>query len=111
MNVFPCIGSRYSDTWSKSHPQQSFLIERGGKWRLPNIWNAAYGDFLYVDWDPNNVPDGKIDHVMIVTGRTTNNEPRISQKSNNRHNIPLRESIAIAQSQGKTTIHWYGLIT
>ncbi|WP_385900383.1 amidase domain-containing protein [Tessaracoccus sp. O5.2] len=111
-NASPCLFlSRYSDTWSRSHTQQSWMIQRGGKWRLPNIWEARLADYLYVDWDPNNVPDGKIDHVMIVTGHSSTNEPRISQKSSNRHNILLSESIRIAQSQGKSTIHWYGLIT
>ena len=111
-NASPCLFlSRYSDTWSRSHTQQSWMIQRGGKWRLQNIWEARLADYLYVDWDPNNVPDGKIDHVMIVTGHSSTNEPRISQKSSNRHNILLSESIRIAQSQGKSTIHWYGLIT
>lgn len=112
-NALPCVFlSRYSYTWSKAHNQQSWMIERGHKWRLPNIWEARLSDYLYVDWDPNNVPDGKIDHVMVVTGHaTTTGEPRISQQSSPRNNILLSESIRIAKSQGKNTIHWFGLIT
>lgn len=112
-NALPCVFlSRYSYTWSKAHNQQTWMIERGHKWRLPNIWEARLSDYLYVDWDPNNVPDGKIDHVMVVTGHaTTTGEPRISQQSSPRNNILLSESIRIAKSQGKNIIHWFGLIT
>jgi hypothetical protein len=44
------------------------------------------------------------------TGRDANG-PLVTQKSNNRHNVPMATYIAIAQSQGKTRIIWYGLVT
>jgi len=46
---------------------------------------------------------------MVVSGYTSTGDPRISQKSNNRSNINLHTSIALAADQGKTSIVWYGL--
>ena len=86
---------------------------------LDNIGNARPGDLLYIDWDPNGRADGTIDHTMVVTGMMTVtgansptggsfNSPLISQKTNNRSNIPLRQSIDIAKQAGHTSMVWYG---
>lgn len=76
---------------------------------------ARPGDLIFVDWDPDGKADGELDHTMIVTGialteigagRAPINGaarvPTISQKTKNRHNIPLFESVEIARTQGKS---------
>ncbi|WP_164860119.1 amidase domain-containing protein [Actinomyces wuliandei] len=98
-----------SRTWINSAYQYTYVRNGSYGW-LDNIWNAVPGDLLYVDWDPDGRADGTIDHVMVVTGRSlVSGSPRISQKTLNRSNIPLTQSIAIAEEQGKEDIVWYGL--
>ncbi|MBT0770154.1 amidase domain-containing protein [Kineosporia sp. J2-2] len=96
-------------TWSRARDLYTFANNTGTYGYLSNIWNATTGDLLFADWDPGNKADGAIDHVMVVSGRTTTGVPRISQKSSNRNNVTLTTSIRLAQQQGKTKIVWYGL--
>lgn len=97
-----------SRTWSSAKYLKGFVDRNTGAYGyLSNIWNARTGDLLFTDWDPNNTPDGQIDHVMVVSGNTGSGEPMISQKSPNRSNITLTTSINYAKAQGKTIV-WYG---
>jgi hypothetical protein len=85
---------------------------------------ARPGDLIFVDWDPDGKADGELDHTMIVTGIAITRKlamktpingaaqvPTISQKTKNRHNIPLFESIEIARTQGKKleNTKWFAL--
>ncbi|WP_169719937.1 amidase domain-containing protein [Actinomyces slackii] len=98
-----------SRTWVNSSYQYTYVLEGSYVW-LDNVYNAAAGDLLYVDWDPDGKADGTIDHVMVVSSVTVPSEnPRISQKTPNRSNIPIEQSMAIAAEQGKTDVNWYGL--
>ncbi len=99
-----------SRTWSSAKYQYTFFRYNGGLTPIDNIWNARAGEVLYTDWDPNNTPDGSIDHVMFVAygDGIPGDSPIISQKTPNRNMIPLTQSIANAQAQGKT-ITWFGL--
>lgn len=98
-----------SYTWSAARYQYTFVSQNGYEW-LPNIWDATPGALLYTDWDPNNTPDGTIDHVMVVVFAAMGDPsgPLISQKTPNRGAIPLTQSIAYATAEGKTIV-WYGL--
>lgn len=108
-------------TWNNAIYNNSYVGNYSGAYGwLNNIWNATPGDILYTDWDPNGKADGKIDHMMVVTGRgwvtgtssptgKSYYSPLISQKSNNRYNIPLQTSINLAKQSGTTKIVWYGL--
>ena len=110
-----------SRTWTAANYSYSYVYYKSGQYGwLDNIWNARPGDVLYVDWDPNGRADGTIDHMMVVTGMMTvtgSNSPTggsfysplISQKTNNRHNIPLQQSINLAKANGVTSMVWYGL--
>lgn len=77
-----------------------------------DIW-SEWGDLIYADWDS----DGTKDHVMIITQSDRYIDAYgkmrfhtcISQKTNNRHNIPLDVEIAIA-SQNHKHITWYSLV-
>ncbi len=99
-----------SYTWGGAKYLAYFGHETGELTWMDNIWDALYADIYFMDWDPNRRPDGKIDHAALVTGRSADG-PLITQKSPNRHNVPLRTYIAIAEQQGRTDIVWYGLRT
>lgn len=62
-----------------------------------------------VDW----TSDGTIDHVMIVVGVLVSDsgivDPIIDQKTNNRYQITLHQSIAYAAQAGHKNLTWYGL--
>jgi hypothetical protein len=62
---------------------------------------------LQTDWDPNNSPDGTVDHAMMVSGWDEVFGPYISQNTPHRQNIPLWLSMRYAQEQGKNNIIWY----
>lgn len=96
-----------SRTWVNAAYQYTY-VDKSSYDYLDNIWNATAGDLLYVDWDPDGKADGDIDHVMVVTSNE-GGEPGISQKTPNRSDIPLSESIRNAMKQGKSDIVWYGL--
>jgi len=98
-----------SRTWSAARYLYTFAKNSGAYTTLSDKYKATPGDLLFVDWDPNGKADGTIDHVMVVTGSAGTNMPRISQKSPNRHNIPLSTSITLAKQQGKTKITWHAL--
>lgn len=98
-----------SRTWVNSGTLYYTSVQAGWA-KLSSIYKARTGDLLFVDWDPKGRADGDIDHVMVVTGYSASKRmPLISQKSSNRHNIPLSKSISLAKDQGKTFIKWYGM--
>lgn len=96
--------SKPSYTWGGAANLYAF-VNNTGKKRVSNIWNTRKGDLLFTDWDPNRRPDGKIDHVMIVTG-SSGGKMRISQQSPARNHYPLGDSIRNAKKQGRT-VKWY----
>lgn len=102
-------------TWVNSGWLYEYARSRAGWSKHSNVYNARAGDLIFVDWDPKGVADGSLDHTMVVTGVTTGPYstglymPLISQKSSNRHHIPLATSIQLAKEQGKTKIVWYAL--
>lgn len=98
-----------SHAWSVAANLAVFANNTGTYGYRSSIYDTNAGDLLFTDWDPNGHADGSIDHVMLVTGRNSAGMPHISQKSPNRNNIALSTSIALAASQGKTSIVWYGM--
>lgn len=75
---------------------------------LTNVWEAWQGSLLYVDWSSN----GSIDHTMIVVGVVVKDgkaNPVIDQKSNNRYQITLTQSLKYAHDNGHNNMTWYGL--
>lgn len=99
-------------SWAGSSNLEDFTRISNRVDDLNDVWNATIGDLLFVDWDPNNKPDGRIDHVMIVTGvDAAANMPFISQHTPSRKNIPLAEQIDNAQKEGKNDVVWYGRVT
>lgn len=98
-------------TWRATGYWQKFATTSGRVRPLNSIWDTGLGDVLLPDWDPNNVPDGSVDHAMIVTDWDLAVGPYISQHSPHRQNIPLMDSLRLAQEQGKTDIVWYAYRT
>ncbi|ALE09834.1 Hypothetical protein RY67_1824 [Bifidobacterium longum subsp. infantis] len=75
---------------------------------LDNVWKAWQGSILYVDWTSDN----EIDHAMFVVGVVVKDgkaNPVIDQKTENRHQITLTESLQHAHEQGENNMTWYGL--
>ncbi|MDR1633397.1 MAG: amidase domain-containing protein [Bifidobacteriaceae bacterium] len=110
-------------TWVNAHYNNVYVYNYSGRYNrnAGNIWNTNKGDIIWVDWDPRGQADGTIDHMLVVTGKkyVTGKEsptgksyysPLISQKSNNRHNVPLQTFINLASQQGHKTIVWRALV-
>ncbi|WP_334169211.1 hypothetical protein, partial [Timonella senegalensis] len=78
--------------------------EKKHGWSTYNyVESARKGDLIFVDWDPNGVPDGSIDHVMVAVGATSSSpaQPLISQKSPNRSSLPWSMHLKLAKESGK----------
>jgi len=131
------VDSRDSDAWhpfSKDRAHDNRIIPTSTWGAAANLYgyaktNGPYhdlgekefaqkGDLIFVDWDPNNKFDGKIDHTMVVTGTISASSPkgrfttpRISQKTRNRHNITFREVFLHMGESGKEpkNARWYAL--
>lgn len=99
-----------SRTWTQASSLYTFSRNTAKESKLSSIWKGKKGDLLFADWDPKGKADGSIDHVMIVTGKTSKGNPTISQQSPARHNIALSTSIKYAKQQGKKSIKWHGLV-
>lgn len=110
-------------TWSAAQNLYGYAKKHSNYHDLPQGGQAQSADLIFVDWDPDGKADGELDHTMIVTGMvplkkekkgtpfTSFATPAISQKTKNRHNIPLYESVEIARTHGKKLdkIKWYAL--
>lgn len=102
------LGLEDTYSWTGAKHLENFTRLSNRTTHLGNIWNGRLGDLLFTDWDPNDKPDGHIDHVMMVTGYdAATNMPFVSQHTPGHRNIPLSEEIENAHRQGKT-ITWYG---
>ncbi|MFD2840406.1 amidase domain-containing protein [Populibacterium corticicola] len=97
-----------SRTWSQAKSLYSYAKNKQGWTNVSNVYNTVVGDLIFADWDPNGKADGAIDHVMVVSKKLPTTYPMISQKSPNRHNVPINVQIDRAKSQ-KTKIVWYAL--
>jgi hypothetical protein len=98
---------RTTITWRATSHWMKFATDTGRVQWMPYLSDAALGDVIQTDWDPNNIPDGTVDHAMIVTDWDDVNGPYISQNSPHRQNIPLWLSMQHAQEEGKNDIVWY----
>ncbi|WP_370618107.1 amidase domain-containing protein [Mumia qirimensis] len=102
--------SNASETWTIAYQQWRYgkHSDRAEHWKsgrpseTDRIWDLEPGDLLYADWDPDEKPDGRIDHAMAISGTYTElgfTEPTYSQHTPHRHNIPLSVGIKIAMSE------------
>ncbi len=95
-----------SYTWGGARQLAQYVFDVA-KWpALDFVEYAGTGDILFADWDPAGKPDGRIDQAAMVTGFDPVGQ-LISQKSSNRHNLPLSTYRAIAYEQGRKKIDWY----
>lgn len=99
-----------SRTWSYAPSNYTFMKDHSNTFTvMDNIWKAWEGSLLYADW----TGDGTIDHAMIVVGVVVSGNgkvnPIIDQKTSNRHQITLQQSIDNASKAGHNKVKWYGL--
>lgn len=84
-NIKGLAGPSY--TWAAALNLYRYAYNHRRLRAFSNAWDARQGDLLFVDW--KNDKDSMIDHVALVTARSSNGTPYISQKTDNRHNILL----------------------
>lgn len=94
-------------TWRVTSDWMEFATDSGRVQWMPNLFDAALGDVIQTDWDPNDKPNGSVDHAMIVSSWDEVWGPHISQQSKFRNDIPLVLEMQIAAESGKTDIVWY----
>jgi hypothetical protein len=76
----------HSYAWGGAHNFYTFLASRPRGTLAQNTNQLQIGDILQADWDSTNgrhVPDGYIDHTMVVTGKSSNGEIFLTYHSNN----------------------------
>lgn len=119
-NINGSIGP--TNTWSLARALYAY-VKMDGPYHNLDLGAAQPGDLIFTDWDPDGKADGIIDHAMVVTGvkdalRGVNGTPfrtktpSISQKTANRNDIPLYESMEYARQKGKydlKNMKWYAL--
>ncbi|MEE8685024.1 MAG: amidase domain-containing protein [Bifidobacterium mongoliense] len=100
-------------TWTWANAQYNYNYMKTNYYKAyPDPW-LDMGSLIYADWNS----DGTKDHMMIVTqadrsflsNGTMVFNTYISQKTNNRHNIPLSVEMSLA-SKTHSNITWYGLV-
>lgn len=99
-------------TWIWNNADYNYQFMRRNYYNTFHSPWVDIGGLIYVDWGGT---DGIKDHAMIVTqadrsfinGQMIFNT-YISQKTNNRHNIPLSVEMGIAH-QSHPNAKWYGL--
>lgn len=88
---------RASYTWGAAFNFHEFLgTSPGQRTNMADHFGDVWpGDIIFADWDgpTGHHPDGRIDHVMVVTGRDTDGNLYISQHTNDRLNRPMTQVI------------------
>lgn len=80
-----------SYTWAGAENWYWFATKYSQRTRiLSNVWQMGLGDVLQADWDRDNT----IDHTMIVTGFSGNDEIYLTYHTNNTHNRKLTNLLA-----------------
>ncbi|KAF0248482.1 MAG: hypothetical protein FD167_2103, partial [bacterium] len=76
----------------------------------PYFSSMSVGDILQVDWNDansNSVPDGYVDHTMIVTRKDSNGEIFLTYHSG-ANGIPVFEKSISTLLSLKPNARWYG---
>ena len=122
--AIPFVKKHPTHTWSAAQNLYGYAKKHSNYHDFQQGVNLAQpGDLIFVDWDPDGKADGELDHTMIVTGFKSfevkgvnghmafQRTPTISQKTKNRHDLPLYESIEKARTQGKKIekTKWFAL--
>ena len=85
-SAIPKISPQHSYTWGGSHNFFMFLSTRPRGTLSKKISELQVGDIVQADWDNTrgqHRPDGRIDHTMIVTGKSSRGEIFLTYHSNN----------------------------
>lgn len=100
-----------SYTWGAAFNLHEFLGTGPGLQRASGAQaytGAWLGDIIFADWDgpTGHHPDGRIDHVMIVTGIDTQGNQYISQHTNDRLDRPMAD---IRMEQSEANFYGYNI--
>lgn len=101
------ISKLSSRSWMNAQDNEYYMEHTGLFTPLDNVWKAWQGSILYVDLHGRG-----IDHAMYVVGVTVKDNkanPIIDQKTKNRHQITLTDSLRFAHDAGNNNMIWYGL--
>jgi hypothetical protein len=86
-----------SYTWGAAYNFHEFLGTSPGQRTnyVSYFGDVDQGDIIFADWDApdGHHPDGRIDHVMFVTGKDTEGNLYISQHTNDRLDRPMAQVI------------------
>jgi len=86
-----------SYTWGAAYNFRQFLNTSPGNRTVAaqQLSNLFTGDIIFADWDgpSGHHPDGRVDHVMFVTGKDTDGNLYISQHTNDRLDRPMAQVI------------------
>lgn len=85
----------WSHSWAVAHYNYRFHTTTGRGDVVSSTGQLWRGDLLYADWQN----DGKMDHVMMVTGSDPDTGLRVSGHSNNRRNVDM----SWWQTKGRST--------
>lgn len=102
--TWPYPGQSY--TWAGAHNFYLFTYYRPRASIAQNVRDLVPGDILQVDWNDANgnpVPDGHIDHTMIVTQKDAYGNIFLTYHSNSRLNKPFSDLL-----KEKPNAKWYG---
>ena len=86
-----------SYSWGAAYNFNVFILRANRVQGIPYYQDLFPGDIIFADWDTTNgphVPDGRVDHVMIVTGKDTHGNIYVSYHTNDNLDRPMRDIIA-----------------
>jgi len=99
---FSCLVGNHicnsSYTWGAAWNFHEFLGISHRADTLSGWQDTIEGDLIFADWDTvggGHLPDGRVDHVMIVTGKDTQGNTYISQHTNDRLNWPMTATLQL----------------
>ncbi len=100
----------HSNSWSVANSFYEFTKNRPRALIAPYFSSMSVGDILQVDWNDansNSVPDGYVDHTMIVTRKDSNGEIFLTYHSG-ANGIPVFEKSISTLLSLKPNARWYG---
>lgn len=89
-----------SYSWGAAYNFNVFILNAGRVTGVQYYQDLIPGDLIFADWDTANhgphVPDGRVDHAMIITAKTSDGNVFVSYHSNDTRN---RSMIDIAAAE------------
>lgn len=99
-------GPYHSYTWGGAHNFYWFTYNSNRRIIAQSVSQLQPGDILQADWTgpQGHLPDGTVDHTMVVTGKGTNGEVYLTYHTTNRLNRAFFSDLLRAEPNAR----WYG---